>query len=311
MNLRDLSYFIALAEHRHFGRAADACCVSQPTLSGQIRKLEEFLGVTLFERTNRSVEITPIGRTLVDYARRAVEQADLMTVIARAHRGPLAGPLRLGVIPTLGPYLMPLVLAPLRERYPQMRLILLEDITDHLLHQLRRHDIDCALIATPVDDEDLQTWPLFDEPFWLAHPRRHALSGKAVIGEADLPRDELLLLADGHCLSRQMMDICRLAEPGADSLVGDLRAAGLETLMQLVGAGLGCTLAPALVLCRAWSADSGIMMRPLRMDTAFRRIRLVSRKTFPRSVALHALMTLLIQQLPDTVKPLALPETVA
>lgn len=311
MNLRDLKYFIALAEHGHFGRAADACCVSQPTLSGQLRKLEAFLGVTLFERTNRAVQITPIGRALLDYARLAVEQTDTLTAVARAHRDPLAGPLRLGVIPTLGPYLMPLLLLPLREHYPQMRLILLEDITDHLLRQIRRHEIDCALLATAVDDEQLQSWPLFDEPFWLAHPHRHPLSDKDTIGAADLPRDELLLLADGHCLSRQMMDICRLSEPDADSVVGDLRAASLETLMQLVGAGVGCTLVPALALRGAWSADNGVVMRPLQMDRAFRRIRLVSRKTFPRPVALQALMTLLIQRLPDTVRRLAPPSVAA
>jgi LysR family hydrogen peroxide-inducible transcriptional activator len=148
MNLRDLKYIVAVAETRHFGRAAARCFVSQPTLSGQIKKLEDHLGVTVFERTNRSVEVTPVGQAIIDRARLALEQAEAIEQLARAHQDPLAGPLRIGAIPTLSPYLMPLILVPLRRLYPQTRLVLSEEITDSLL-ALHHHEIDVALLATP------------------------------------------------------------------------------------------------------------------------------------------------------------------
>ena len=165
MNLRDLKYIIAVAESRHFGKAAERCFVSQPTLSGQIKKLEEELGVAIFERTNRSVEITPVGETIVAHARQIMEQADVIQQLARAHQDPLAGPLRIGAIPTLSPYLMPLILAPLKKLYPQMKLVLSEELTDTLIERLQNHEIDAALLATPVEEQDLETLPLFDEPF--------------------------------------------------------------------------------------------------------------------------------------------------
>jgi LysR family hydrogen peroxide-inducible transcriptional activator len=178
MNLRDLKYIIAVAETRHFGRAAERCFVSQPTLSGQIKKLEEELGVTLFERTNRSVEITPVGSVILTHARLILEQADLIQQLARAHQDPLAGPLRIGVIQTLSPYLMPLILMPLRKQHPQIKLVLSEEQTDALLERLRNHEIDAALLATPVTEQDFESLPLFDEPFWIAYPRKHPFSSR-------------------------------------------------------------------------------------------------------------------------------------
>ena len=150
MNLRDLKYIIAVAEKRHFGKAAERCFVSQPTLSGQIKKLEDALGIAIFERTNRSVEITPVGEEIVAHARQIMEQADVIEQLARAHQDPLAGPLRIGAIPTLSPYLMPLILAPLKKQLPQMKLVLSEELTDTLLERLHDHEIDAALLATPV-----------------------------------------------------------------------------------------------------------------------------------------------------------------
>ncbi|MGB0720885.1 MAG: LysR substrate-binding domain-containing protein [Gammaproteobacteria bacterium] len=301
MNLRDLRYLIAVSEHKHFGHAADACFVSQPTLSGQIKKLEESLGVKVFERTNRSVEITPVGQRILVHARRAIEQAEMIEAVAKAHQDPLAGPLRLGVIPTLGPYVAPLLLVPLRRSYPQMRLILSEQVTETTLHLLRRHEIDVALIATPIDDPDLVARPLFDEPFWLAHPRDHVLYTADEVRATDIPDDELLLLDDGHCLSRQVMEVCSLHE-GESGAFGDLRAASLETLIQMVGAGFGCTLVPALALRSSWTTDAGVIVRPLEDKDAFRRISLVSRASFPRPEAVNAVAEALLAQLPNTVK---------
>lgn len=304
MNLRDLKYILAVAETRHFGRAAERCFVSQPTLSGQIKKLEDELDVTIFERTNRSVEITPVGEVILAHARLALEQAEAIEQVARAHQDPLAGALRIGAIPTLSPYLMPLVLIPLKRTYPKLRLVLSEEITDSLIGRLSRHEIDAALLATPVDETDFETIPLFDEPFWLAHPVNHPLYEKDEITEKDLEDVELLLLADGHCLTHQVMEVCRLAERPTRGEMADLRASSLETLLQLVGAGFGCTLIPALAIRGGWMTDSGIVARPLELPDAFRRISLVFRRSFPRRKTLEAFAQMVCTHLPNTVKRL-------
>lgn len=280
MNLRDLRYLLAIAEHRHFGRAAEACHVSQPTLSGQIRKLEEYLGVTLFERTTKSVVPTGIGERVLALAAQAVEHADAIEAVARTARDPLVGPLKLGVIPTLGPYLMPLVFGPLKQAHPELMLELWEDVTDSLLDRLRTHRLDAALIATDPDDGDLIGRELFTEPFLAALPARHPLAGKARLDEADLAPD-LLVLADGHCLRDQTLAACGRTDPQS----GAFRAAGLETLVNMVAAGFGTTLIPGL----AAGAMQGkpIVLRPLTGPTA-RTVRLVGRAGYPRAAALDA-----------------------
>jgi LysR family hydrogen peroxide-inducible transcriptional activator len=304
MNLRDLKYLIAVDDTRHFGKAAERCFVSQPTLSGQIKKLEDELGVTLFERTNRSVSITPIGAEIVAHAKLIMEQADAIQQLARAASDPLAGPLRVGAIPTISPYLMPLILVPLKREYPQLRLVLSEEVTDTLLERLRAHQIDAALLATPVDEPDLATSPLFEEPFWLAHPVDHELYHKDEITRRDLGKIDLLLLADGHCLTDQAMEVCRMTEARRTGEMADLRAASLETLLQLVGAGFGCTLVPALAVRGAWMTDSGIIARKLELNDAFRRVQLVYRKSFPRRAAIDALANIIWSNLPNTVHSL-------
>lgn len=302
MNLRDLKYIISVAETRHFGKAAERCFVSQPTLSGQIKKLEEELGVTIFERTKRSVELTTIGEEIVNLACRMMEQADAIEQLAKAHHDPLAGPLRVGVIPTLSPYLIPLILVPLKQRYPQLKLILTEDITDRLLQRLNRHEIDIALIATPAEESTLKSIPLFDEPFWLAHPRNHPLYNKEVITHKDLESIELLLLSDGHCLAQQVMDVCKLANRSHQGEMGDLQASSLETLLQLVGAGYGCTLVPALAIRGSWMTDCGVIARKLELPDTYRRISLAFRHSFPRKQVLEAFADLVCNHLPNTVQ---------
>ncbi len=301
MNLRDLKYILAVAETRHFGRAASRCFVSQPTLSGQIKKLEDELDVVIFERTNRSVDVTPVGEIILNHARLALEQAGMIEQVARAHQDPLAGSLRIGAIPTLSPYLMPLVLVPLKHAYPKMRLVLSEEITDSLLLRLAHHEIDAALLATPVDASDFDALPLFDEPFWLAHPTHHPLNELATITALDLENIDLLLLADGHCLTHQVMDVCHLAERPTQGEMADLRAASLETLLQLVAAGFGCTLVPALAIRSGCMTENGIVIRPLDMPEACRRISLVYRRSFPRQRALDAFAGVVRTQLPQTV----------
>lgn len=302
MNLRDLKYIIAVADTHHFGQAADRCFVSQPTLSGQIKKLEDELGVAIFERTNRSVEITPVGETIVAHARLMMEQADVIQQLARAHQDPLAGPLRIGAIPTLSPYLMPLILLPLKRQHPQMKLVLSEELTDALLERLHNHEIDAALLATPIEEQEFSTLPLFEEPFWVAYPRKHPFYTKEKITLRDVSHENLLLLAEGHCLAKQAMDVCHIKERQTQGEMADLRAASLETLIQLVGAGFGITLVPALAMGGSWTTGSGVVAQPLTIADASRRVSLVFRTSFPRRAALKAFANIIRDNLPNTVK---------
>ena len=291
MNLQELTYFVAVAEHRHFGKAARACNVGQPTLSGQLRKLEHELGVILFERNNRRVNITPVGEQILEHARRAIEEANLAAAVAKASKDQLAGPLRLGVIPTLAPYLMPLILGPLRDAHPQLTLELWEDLTLPLLERLRAQRLDAALIAGSVDQPDVTSVAVFEEPFLAALPKGHRFAQRAgAVPETEL-LDELLVLADGHCLAGQARAACsrprrRPATTAAGPETSDFRAASLETLANLVAAGYGVTLAPQLA---ASSMERlGVILRPLQ-GSASRTIYLASRPTFPRPKALQSL----------------------
>jgi len=304
MNLRDLKYLVAVADTGHFGQAAEQCFVSQPTLSGQIKKLEEELGVTLFERTKRSVETTHPGEAIVAQARNVLEQADALLQLAQSHQDPLVGPLRVGAIPTLSPYLMPLILQPLQRQCPQMKLVLSEELTDSLLERLAKHEIDAALLATPVEDPDFESVALFDEPFWLVHPRNHPLSKKKKIIQTDLDSADLLLLAEGHCLAEQAMEVCHINEREVRGDLADLRAASLETLLQMVAAGFGCTLLPALALNTVSAKDKGVLTRQLQLPDTYRQISLVYRRTFPRRKALEAFAEVVLENLPDTIRPL-------
>jgi LysR family hydrogen peroxide-inducible transcriptional activator len=287
MNLQELAYFVAVAEHRHFGRAAQACHVSQPTLSGQLLKLEQQLGVTLFERNNRRVSITPVGEKILEHARRALEEAGLVESVAKTSQDQLVGSLKLGVIPTLAPYLIPLILGPLREAYPRLTIELWEDITVSLLERLRSQRLDAALLATEIPESDLTTVALFDEPFLAALPAGHRLASRKSIDVADIA-DDLLVLADGHCLAGQAREACGRSRRSSDALPQRaLQAASLETLANLVAAGYGTTLAPRLA---APSMERrGVVLRPL-IGKASRTIRLASRPTFPRPKALQALV---------------------
>jgi len=303
MNLKDLKYLVEVADTRHFGKAAEKCFVSQPTLSGQIKKMEEELGVILFERTKRSVEPTDIGVILIAQAKLILEQAETFQQLAQSHQDPLAGPLRIGVIPTLSPYLLPLILKPLTNQYPKLKLVLSEELTDTLLGRLSKHEIDAALLATPVKDSDLECVPLFDEPFWFIHPHNHPLSQKKEINQADLDGADLLLLTEGHCLAEQAMKVCHIQERCNQGDMADLRAASLETLLQMVAAGYGSTLLPALVLKTTLTKDSGITARQLKLPDTYRQISLVYRRAFPRHEALNALTMIIKENLPDNVHP--------
>jgi len=306
MNLRDLNYIITVADTKHFGKAAQRCFVSQPTLSGQIKKVEDELGVAIFERTNRSVNITPVGVEILKHARLILEQSDAIQQLARAYQDPLAGPIRIGAIPTLSPYLMPLILAPLRKHYPQMKLLLSEELTDVLLQRLHNHEIDAALLATAVDEQELDSLPLFKEPFWVAYPRKHRFYTLEKITLSELQQETILLLAEGHCLAQQAMEACHISGRDGSSDMADLRAASLETLIQLVAAGFGVTLVPALAMRGSWTSGSGVVAQPLSaISNASRTVSLVFRRSFPRRAALNALTQVILDKLPNTVSAIA------
>ncbi|MBP0447074.1 LysR family transcriptional regulator [Roseomonas sp. SSH11] len=243
MNLRELQYLVALADHRNFRRAAEACLVSQPTLSTQIRKLEEELGVALFERAPRRVMLTPAGQDAVARARRILAEMEGMREAARRLSRPEAGTARLGVFPTIGPYLLPEVMPQVRARFPQLQLLLTEEKSDQLLTRLREGRLDAAILAMPVHDPALHGEPLFKEPFLLAVPRQHALATRKSLRMEELSRYSLMLLEDGHCLRDQALEVCQLSGAQEGS---EFRATSLETLRQMVLAGLGVTLMPAL-----------------------------------------------------------------
>jgi LysR family transcriptional regulator, hydrogen peroxide-inducible genes activator len=289
MNLRDLRYLLAVVEHGHFGRAAEACEISQPTLSVQIRKLEVLLGVALFERTSKAVTPTPACDQLIGHVRTAVAQADAIFAVAQNLRDPLAGRVRLGIIPTLAPYLLPLVIAPLREALPELEVEPWEDQTAALLKRLHAHELDAALLATEVIGSDLESRSLFDEPFLAALPPEHPLAGHNVVAEADLAKD-ILVLADGHCLRDQALEAC--GQNGA--LNGTLRATSLSTLLNMVAAGYGTTLIPALAAGAA--QDAGIVLRPLAARVG-RTVRIAWRARFPRRPALEAVGKVIAKRL--------------
>ncbi len=280
MNTRDLRYLLAVAQHGHFGRAAMACNVSQPTLSVQIRKLEALLGVSLFERSPRGVVPTSACTQLLPHARAAVAAADAIVTLAQARQDPLSGRFRLGIIPTLAPFLLPLIFAPLQDALPRLQLEPWEDQTDALLARLSTHDLDAALIATDPDGPHLSGRALFDEPFLAALPPDHRLANAPMVAEADLAAD-ILVLSDGHCLRDQALAAC-----GATGAYGGaLRASSLPTLLNMVAAGYGTTLVPALASGAA--QDAGIVLRPLASPVQ-RTVRIAWRTHHARGPAVLA-----------------------
>lgn len=279
MNLRSLEYLVALAEHRHFGRAAEACYVSQPTLSTQIRKLEQELGVELVERNSAGVLLTPAGAEIVERARRIVDEAEGIRQVGRLHDDPEAGTVRLGIFPTLAPYLLPHVMPTVRTRFPRLRLMLVEEKSDILLERLRDGRLDVALLAAPIETHGLHEELLFDEDFVIAAPRGHVFAGDAdAVGTSALVGENILLLDEGHCLRDQALSVCRLA--GADEKNG-FRATSLETLRQMVASGAGITLLPRLAVTAPVPASPDIDIVEIAAPTPSRRIAMYWRTSSP------------------------------
>jgi LysR family transcriptional regulator, hydrogen peroxide-inducible genes activator len=284
MNIRDLQYVVAVAELGHMGKAAQACHVSQPTLSMQLKKLEDYLGVTLFERSNKQVLITPVGEELLQRAKLIVQEANQLREAARAAQHPLSGIVRLGLFPTLAPYLLPHIMPAMQRSLPQIRWMLVEEKSAVLLEKLHRGDIDAALLALPLAGaaHGLESLALFDDALCIAVPHHHPLAKHTDVRLSDLQGQSLMLLEEGHCLRTQALDVCHMLQTSENPA---FQATSLETLRHMVAAGEGVTLMPRL----AMRAGDGITYLTLENDSIRRSIGLVWRKKSARETAIRAL----------------------
>jgi LysR family transcriptional regulator, hydrogen peroxide-inducible genes activator len=292
LKLKDLRYLVAVADLRHFGRAAARCFVSQPTLSAQLKKLEQDLGVQLIERAPNNVSLTPAGEEIVARARRVLEASDEVVTLASSHRDPLAGRLRLALLPTIGPYLLPRVAPAIRRGLPRLQLRLYEYQTAPMLQKLHDGELDVGILALPVELDGLESRELFREAFLVALPERHRLAAHATLRVADLKAETLLLLEDGHCLRDQALEVC--------SRIGvreqqDFRATSLETLRQMVATGAGVTLLPELAGHGAYGSARGVVLRPFARPAPVRHVGAVWRKSSARRAAIDALCALIAE----------------
>jgi LysR family transcriptional regulator, hydrogen peroxide-inducible genes activator len=285
LKLKDLRYLIAVADSGHFGRAAAKCFVSQPTLSAQLRKLERSLGVQLIERRPRRVALTPAGEEIAQRARALLSGAESIVELAQARRDPLAGPLRVALLPTVGPYLLPTLAPRLRRALPRLELMLYEYVTASLLERLQHGDIDLGILALPVAAEGCCTRELYVEPFVLAVPQSHPLAARPQVRIEELRDETLLLLEDGHCLRDQALAVCQRRGVHEKQ---DFRATSIETLRQMVAVGAGVTLLPALATRGAYGSAKGVTVRPFARPAPGRHIGAIWRKTSGRTAAIEA-----------------------
>lgn len=286
MNIRDLEYLVAVANMRHFGKAAEACHVSQPTLSMQLKKLEETLGVTLFERSRKRVMVTPVGEKIVEDARYILQRIRHMRDIARHAQDPLGGELRLGLFPTLAPYFLPHCISTLHQQLPSLKLLLVEEKTDHLLTRLHQGTLDAALLALPVAGDAFEQEILFEDPFMLAVSHTHPLASRKRVTMQDLAKEHVLLLEEGHCLRTQALELCQIVNA---SEYQEYRATSLETLRHMVATGAGMTLIPKI----AMGEGDGLAYIPFQEKKMARTIGMVWRKGASREVAIQAVMGVL------------------
>ncbi len=303
MTLTELKYIVAVARERHFGKAADACFVSQPTLSVAVKKLEEELDVKLFERSANEVTVTPLGEEIVRQAQSVLEQAANIKDIAKRGKDPLAGALKLGVIYTIAPYLLPDLVRQVITRTPQMPLMLQENFTVKLLEMLRTGEIDCAILAEPFPDAGLALAPLYDEPFFAAVPRSHPLAQQSSVSADELKNETMLLLGNGHCFRDHVLEVCpefARFSSNAEGIRKSFEGSSLETIKHMVAAGMGITLVPrlsvpadALVAKKRGKDESFVKYLPVQDDKGAppptRRVVLAWRRSFTRYEAIAAL----------------------
>ncbi len=291
MTLTELRYIVAVARERHFGRAAEACFVSQPTLSVGIRKLEQELGVTLFERGSQEVSVTPVGERIVEQASRVLEEAAAVKAVAQQGKDPLAGPLRLGAIYTIGPYLLPHLIPILHQRAPRMPLLIEENFTARLSERLKQGELDAIVISLPFEEPGVVTEPLYDEPFQVVVPAGHGWCERDSVALDDLAAETLLLLGSGHCFRDQVLKACPALNrsAGLGSMQRTLEGSSLETIRHMVASGAGITVLPCTAVGASGQENRLLAARPFAAPAPARRVALAWRRSFPRPQALEAL----------------------
>jgi LysR family hydrogen peroxide-inducible transcriptional activator len=291
MTLTELKYIVAVARARHFGHAAESCFVAQPTLSVAIKKLEDELGVVLFERGGSEVSVTPLGAQIVAQAERVLEQTAAIKELAKQNKDPLAGPLRLGVIYTIGPYLLPPLVKNLIDNVPQMPLVLQENFTVRLLELLRQGELDAAIMALPLPDHGMSMQTLYDEPFVVAMPKSHAWAKRKEISAADLKTETMLLLGNGHCFRDQVLEVCpemaRFSSPG-NGMQRTFEGSSLETIRHMVASGIGLTVLPRASVPDMHDKNGMLAFVPFMAPVPDRRVVIVWRKSFTRRAAIDA-----------------------
>lgn len=289
MNLRDMHYLVTVADLRNFSQAAETCHVSQPTLSNQIKKLEETLGVMIFERTNKRVMPTETGEEIIQCARKILHEEEHMRELAQLSHDPLSGRFRIGAFPTLSPYLLPKLVPHIKQSMPKLKLMLMEEKTTHLLDLLRTGQLDAAFLALPIHDDYLTEAPLFEDEFLLAVPTDHVFARKNYVTQDAIARHRMLLLEEGHCMRDQALDVCQHAGMEEDT---DFRATSLETLRQMVRAGTGITLIPKMSIRKD---EEDIVYIPFKDNVPKRTIGLVWRKTSARTEVMKKLIAIFKQ----------------
>jgi len=291
MTLTELKYVVAVARHKHFGHAAESCFVAQPTLSVAIKKLEDELGVVLFERGGSEISMTPLGEKIVAQAERVLEQTAALKEIAKQNKDPLAGTFRLGVIYTIAPYLLPPLVRLMIERVPQMPLVLQENFTVRLVEMLRQGELDAAIMALPFPDHGLMTQPLYDEPFVVALPKQHRWAGRDSIGALELKSENMLLLGNGHCFRDQVLEVCpemsRFSTTG-DGIARTFEGSSLETIRHMVASGIGVTVLPRASVQDMDAVEGTVRHVPFADPPPSRRVVIAWRKSFTRGAAIAA-----------------------
>lgn len=291
MTLTELKYIVAVARQKHFGHAAEACFVAQPTLSVAIKKLEDELGVVIFERGGTEISMTPLGAQIVAQAERVLEQTASIKEIAKQNKDPLVGPFRLVIIYTVAPYLLPSLVRNMIEQVPQMPLILQENFTVRLLEMLRQGELDAAIMALPFSDHGLLVQPLYDEPFVVAMPRHHPWASRKSITSADLKTETMLLLGNGHCFRDQVLEVCpemaRFSN-GGSGISRTFEGSSLETIRHMVASGIGITVLPQASVPDMHSPDGMLRYVPFAEPVPTRRIVIAWRKSFTRGAAIEA-----------------------
>jgi len=306
MTLTELRYVVALARERHFGRAAESCFVSQPTLSVAIKKLEEELELKIFERGSAEVGVTPLGEEIVRQAQTVIEMAAGIKETAKRGKDPLAGAIRLGLIYTIGPYLLPALVRQAIKRVPQMPLVLQENFTVRLLEMLRSGELDCAILAEPFPDSGLAVAPLYDEPFMIALPRTHRLAARESISSEELKRETMLLLGTGHCFRDHVLEVCpeyARFSSSAEGMRKSFEGSSLETIKHMVASGMGVTVVPQLSVPH--EKQPHVVYVPFGPPVPARRVVLVWRRSFPRYEAIAALRNTIYACKLDGVKRLS------